>query len=88
MNKTEQTRNEHLKRLLNAIQEDDEMMGILEEVVRNAESTPYSTRNNYGKYLGLLTSLKPQLGLDNAVQLLIMAGGNRRGVVDASNILK
>jgi len=49
---------------------------------------PYTTQNNYGKYLGILTTLKPQTGLENAVQLLIMAGGNKRGILDASKILK
>jgi len=82
MNKAEQTKNKYLKSLFNSIQSE------LKEIVKQAESMPYSTQNNYGKYLGILTTLKPQTGLENAVQLLIMAGGNRRGIVDASNILK
>ncbi len=82
MNKAEQTKNKYLKSLFNSIQ------GELKEIVKEAESMPYSTQNNYGKYLGILTMLKPQTGLDNAVKLLIMAGGNKRGILDASNILK
>ena len=82
MNKAEQTKNKYLKSLFNSIQSE------LKEIVRQAESMPYSTQNNYGKYLSILTALKPQLGLDNAVQLLIMAGGNRLGILDASKILK
>ena len=82
MNKAEQTKNKYLKSLFNSIQ------GELKEIVKEAESRPYSTQNNYGKYLGILTTLKPQTGLDNAVQLLIMAGGNKRGILYASNILK
>ena len=82
MNKAEQTKNMYIKSLFNSIQ------GELKEIVKEAESMPYSTQNNYGKYLGILTMLKPQTGLDNAVQLLIMAGGNKRGILDASNILK
>ena len=82
MNKAEQTKNKYLKSLFNSIQ------GELKEIVKQAESRPYSTQNNYGRYLGILTTLKPQTGLDNAVKLLIMAGGNKRGILDASNILK
>ena len=82
MNKAEQTKNKYIKSLFNSIQ------GELKEIVKEAESMPYSTQNNYGKYLGILTMLKPQTGLDNAVKLLIMAGGNKRGILDASNILK
>ena len=31
--------------------------------------------------------LKPQIGLDNAVQLLIMAKGNKQGILDAKKII-
>jgi len=48
---------------------------------------PYTTKNNYGKYMDLLTMLKPQVGLDNAVQLLIMAEGNKEGILDAKKVL-
>ena len=82
MNKAEQTKNKYLKSIFNSIQSE------LKEIVRQAELMPYSTQNNYGKYLSILTALKPQLGLGNAVQLLIMAGGNRLGILDASKILK
>ena len=82
MNKAEQTKNKYLKSIFNSIQSE------LKEIVRQAELMPYSTQNNYGKYLSILMALKPQMGLDNAVQLLIMAGGNRLGILDASKILK
>ena len=57
-------------------------------MVKQAEQRPYTTKNNYGKYIPLLTMLKPQLGLDNAIQLLTMAGGNKEGILDASSFLK
>ena len=61
--------------------------GELKQIVNNAESMPYTTKNNYGKYMDLLTMLKPQVGLDNAVQLLIMAEGNKEGILDAKKVL-
>jgi len=82
MNKAEQTKNKYIKSLFNSIQSE------LKEIIKQAELMPYTTKNNYGKYLGILTTLKPQLGLDNSVKLLIMAGGNRQGILDASKILK
>ena len=58
------------------------------ELVKQAEKMPYTTKNNYGQYLKLLTILKPQTGLDNAVKLLILAKGNKKGILDAKEILK
>lgn len=49
---------------------------------------PYTTKNNYGRYMKLLTMLQPQVGLDNAVQLLIMAKGNKQGILDAEKVIK
>jgi hypothetical protein len=60
----------------------------LTTLVQNAESMPYTTKNNYGKYMDLLTMLKPQVGLDNAVKLLIMAKGNKQGILDAEKVIK
>jgi len=60
----------------------------LTELVQEAEKMPYTTKNNYGQYLKLLTILKPQTGLDNAVKLLILAKGNKKGILDAKEILK
>jgi hypothetical protein len=60
----------------------------LTELVQEAEKMPYTTKNNYGQYLKLLTMLKPLSGLDNAVKLLILAGGNKQGILDAKEILK
>ena len=82
MNKAEQTKNKYLKSLFNSIQEE------LKDMIKQAEKMPYTTQNNYGKYLNILTTLKPHTGLDNAVKLLIMAGGNKKGILNESNILK
>ena len=82
MNKAEITKNKYLKSLFNSIRSD------LIELVNNAENKPYTTQNNYGAYLSLLTSLKPQLGLDYAVKLLVMAGGNKQGILDAKKLLQ
>jgi len=60
----------------------------LTELVQEAEKMPYTTKNNYGQYLKLLTMLKPLNGLNNAVKLLILAGGNKQGILDAKEILK
>ena len=81
MNKAEITKNKYLKSLFNSIRSE------LIELVNNAENKPYTTQNNYGRYLSLLTMLKASTGLDNAVELLIMAGGNKRGILDAKKIL-
>ncbi len=59
----------------------------LEELVSSVEELPYTTKNNYGRYMGLLTMLQPQVGLDNAVQLFIMAKGNKEGILDAKKVL-
>jgi len=71
----------YIKSLFNSISSE------LIELVNQAEKMPYTTQNNYGEYLKLLTMLKPQIGLDNAVQLLIMAKGNRQGILDAKKII-
>ena len=81
MNKAEKTKNKYLKSLFNSI--GSELM----ELVENAESMPKTTQNNYGRYLSLLAMLKASTGLDNAVELLIMAGGNKQGILDAKKIL-
>ena len=74
--------NKQLKNLFHSIEIE------LTTLVQNAESMPYTTKNNYGKYMDLLTMLKPQVGLDNAVQLLIMAKGNKQGILDAEKVIK
>jgi len=71
----------YIKSLFNSIRSE------LIELVNQAEKMPYTTQNNYGEYLKLLTMLKPQIGLDNAVQLLIMAKGNEQGILDAKKII-
>jgi hypothetical protein len=72
---------QYIKSLFNSIRSE------LIELVNQAEKMPYTTQNNYGEYLKLLTMLKPQIGLDNAVQLLIMAKGNKQGILDAKKII-
>ena len=71
----------YIKSLFNSIRSE------LIELVNQAEKMPYTTQNNYGEYLKLLTMLKPQIGLNNAVQLLIMAKGNKQGLLDAKKII-
>ena len=71
----------YIKSLFNSIRSE------LIELVNQAEKMPYTTQNNYGEYLKLLTMLKPQTGLNNAVQLLIMAKGNKQGILDAKKII-
>lgn len=73
--------NKYLKSLFNSIQAE------LIELVNQAEKMPYTTKNNYGQYLKLLTMLKPQVGLENAVQLLLMAKGNKQGILDAKKLI-
>jgi len=73
--------NQYLKSLFNSIQNE------LIELVKQAEKMPYTTKNNYGQYLKLLTMLKPQVGLENAVQLLLMAKGNKQGILDAKKLI-
>jgi len=73
--------NQYLKSLFNSIQNE------LIELVKQAEKMPYTTKNNYGQYLKLLTMLKPQVGLENAVQLLLMAKGNEQGILDAKKLI-
>jgi hypothetical protein len=73
--------NKYIKSLFNSISTE------LIELVKQAEKMPYTTQNNYGEYLKLLTMLKSQTGLDNAVQLLIMAKGNKQGILDAKKII-
>ena len=82
MNKAEQTKNKYLKSIYSVIQAE------LKQMVKQAESKPYTTQNNYGEYMKLLTTLTGQLGLDNSSQLLVMAGGNKQGILDAKKILK
>ena len=74
--------NKYLKSLFNSIGND------LKLLIKKAENRPYTTQNNYGAYMDLLTMLKPQLGLDNAVKLLILAGGNKSGIKQAKQILR
>jgi len=73
--------NKYLKSLFNSISTE------LIELVNQAEKMPYTTQNNYSEYLKLLTMLKPQVGLNNAVQLLVMAKGNKQGLLDAKKII-
>ena len=73
--------NKYIKSLFNSISTE------LIELVKQAEKMPYTPQNNYGEYLKLLTMLKPQVGLNNAIQLLVMAKGNKQGLLDAKKII-
>ena len=71
----------YIKSLFNSISTE------LIELVKQAEKMPYTTQNNYGEYIKLSTMLKPQVGLNNAIQLLVMAKGNKQGLLDAKKII-
>jgi|TARA_R100000479_G_C6329772_1_gene181008 chromosome segregation and condensation protein ScpB len=71
----------YIKSLFNSISSE------LIELVKQAEKMPYTTKNNYGEYIKLLTMLKPQVGLNNAAQLLVLAKGNKQGILDAKKII-
>ena len=73
--------NKYIKSLFNSISTE------LIELVKQAEKMPYTTKNNYGEYIKLLTMLKPEIGLNNAIQLLVMAKGNKQGLLDAKKII-
>jgi len=58
----------------------------LTEAMEEINNSPLTTRNHYGKYLAILTDLKPLVGLGMAKALMIKAGANKQGVLDASRI--
>jgi len=58
----------------------------LTEAMEKINNSPLTTRNHYGKYLAILTDLKPLVGLGMAKALMIKAGANKQGVLDAARI--
>ena len=66
----------------------DKIGSEITELVENIKKKPKLYQNDYGHYLALLTSLK-ESGLSYQISsyLLIKAGGNYLGVIDAYKIL-
>ena len=59
----------------------------LEEMVKNVENKPETTRNRYGNYMELISFLiDAKVNKNIASKLLIKAGGNIAGVNDAMKI--
>ena len=60
----------------------------VKQLIENANQTPTTTQNNYGKYLSILTTLKGEgIPLELGRSLLIRLGANEQGVNSASQIL-
>ena len=58
------------------------------QAMQEINNSPLTTRNHYGKYLSILTDLKPLVGLSMAKALMIKAGGNIAGISDACRIME
>ena len=58
------------------------------QAMQAINESPLTTRNHYGKYLSILTDLKPLVGLSMAKALMIKAGGNIAGISDACRIME
>jgi len=58
------------------------------QVMQAINNSPLTTRNHYGRYLAILTDLKPLVGLGMAKALMIKAGGNTTGISDACRIME
>ena len=58
------------------------------QAMQAINESPLTTRNHYGKYLSILTDLKPLVGLSMAKALMIKAGADKQGILDAGTILK
>jgi hypothetical protein len=68
-----------------------ELIDTVKQMVQAAETgmSGMSTRNAYGAYLNIIPQLAEQMGgIDGAVHILLMAGANKQGVVDALRILR
>ena len=66
----------------------DKIGSEITELVENIKKKPKLYQNDYGHYLALLTSLKKSgLSYQISSYLLIKAGGNYLGVIDAYKIL-
>ena len=60
----------------------------VKQLIENANQTPTTTQNNYGKYLSILTTLKSEgIPLELGKSLLVRLGANEQGVNSASQIL-
>ena len=58
------------------------------QAMQAINESPLTTRNHYGKYLSILTDLKPLVGLSMAKALMIKAGGYTAGISDACRIME
>jgi hypothetical protein len=58
----------------------------LENLIKWLHQAPMTTSNHYGRYIPILQDLKPLVGLGMAKALMIKAGANKQGVLDASRI--
>jgi hypothetical protein len=60
----------------------------VKQLIENANKTPATTQNNYGKYLSILATLKSEgIPLELGKSLLVRLGANEQGVNSASQIL-
>lgn len=61
------------------------------ELVKSIESKPETTRNRYGGYMNTLSLLRSgwanTLSTQAFANLLIRAGGNKQGILDAVKVL-
>jgi len=60
----------------------------LENLIKWLHKAPMTTRNHYGRYIPILQDLKKQVGLKIGKELMIKAGADKQGVLDAGTILK
>ena len=58
------------------------------QAMQAINNSPLTTRNHYGRYLAILTDLKPLVGLSMAKALMIKAGGNVAGISDACRVME
>lgn len=68
-----------------------DLIDTVKQMVQSAETgmSALSTRNSYGAYLSIIPQLGEQMGgLNAAVHILLMAGANKQGVMDAVKILR
>jgi len=67
-----------------------DLMDTIKQMIQQAESgmSGMSTRNAYGAYLSIIPKLAEQVGgMNAAVHMLLMAGANKQGVMDAVMII-
>ena len=60
----------------------------LENLIKWLHKAPMTTRNHYGRDIPILQDLKKQVGLKIGKELMIEAGADKQGVLDAGTTLK